>query len=88
MKLLKRLYSGKKENIETKENDIDFGSDEAKELEVEALSEPAGAGLDMDEYEIVELEIVPENIICPDCGGLTLRGLEFCDKCGGELSLK
>ena len=37
------------------------------------------------EYEIVEKEILPEKMICPDCGGITLVGLEFCDKCGGEL---
>ncbi len=37
------------------------------------------------EYEIVEKEILPEKMICPDCGGITLAGLEFCDKCGGEL---
>ncbi len=38
------------------------------------------------EYEILEREIMPEKIICPDCGGLTLEGLEFCDKCGGDLT--
>ncbi len=38
-----------------------------------------------EEYEIVEREILPEKIICPDCGGITLEGLDFCDKCGGEL---
>lgn len=38
-----------------------------------------------DEYELVELEILPTKIICPDCGGITLEGLEFCDKCGGEI---
>lgn len=37
------------------------------------------------EYEIVEKEILPEKMVCPDCGGITLVGLEFCDKCGGEL---
>lgn len=37
------------------------------------------------EYEIVETEMIPEQIICPDCGGYTREGLEFCDKCGGEL---
>ncbi len=37
------------------------------------------------EYEIVEKEILPEAMICPDCGGITLVGLDFCDKCGGEL---
>lgn len=39
-----------------------------------------------DEYEIVEKEILPEKMICPDCGGITLAGLDFCDKCGGELA--
>ncbi len=38
------------------------------------------------EYEIVEKEILPEKMICPDCGGITLAGLDFCDKCGGELA--
>lgn len=38
-----------------------------------------------EEYEIVEIEILPEKIICPDCGGITLQGLDFCDKCAGEL---
>jgi hypothetical protein len=37
------------------------------------------------EYEVVEREILPAKIICPDCGGITLEGLDFCDKCGGEL---
>jgi len=37
------------------------------------------------EYEILEREITPRKIRCPDCGGITLEGLEFCDKCGGEL---
>lgn len=36
-------------------------------------------------YEVLEREILPEKIICPDCGGITLEGLDFCDKCGGEL---
>ncbi len=40
---------------------------------------------DHEEYEIVEREILPAKIICPDCGGITLEGLDFCDKCGGEL---
>ena len=38
------------------------------------------------EYEVVEREILPAKIICPDCGGITLEGLDFCDKCGGELN--
>lgn len=40
---------------------------------------------DEEEHEVVEREIHPAKIICPDCGGITLEGLEFCDKCGGEL---
>lgn len=39
------------------------------------------------EYEIIEREIAPARIICPDCGGVTWEGLEFCDKCGGEMNL-
>lgn len=39
-----------------------------------------------EEYEVVEREILPAQIVCPDCGGITLEGLEFCDKCGGELN--
>ncbi|HHT88473.1 MAG TPA: hypothetical protein GX002_05650 [Clostridiales bacterium] len=47
-----------------------------------AKEDPA---IENEEYEIVEMEILPAKIICPDCGGITLEGLEFCDKCGGEL---
>lgn len=38
-----------------------------------------------EEYEVVERVIYPEKIVCPDCGGITLEGLDFCDKCGGEI---
>lgn len=37
------------------------------------------------EYEVVETEIKPAHIICPDCGGITIEGLDYCHKCGGEL---
>lgn len=37
------------------------------------------------EYEVVECEVAPAKIVCPDCGGITLEGLDYCDKCGGEL---
>ncbi len=37
------------------------------------------------DYEIVEVEIKPAHIICPDCGGITIEGLDYCHKCGGEL---
>lgn len=56
------------------------------EEESEDGQEPAKPEEDPDmEYEIVEREILPAKIICPDCGGITLEGLDFCDKCGGEL---
>lgn len=51
----------------------------------EENEENEGIGED-GEYEILEREILPEKIICPDCGGITLEGLDFCDKCGGELN--
>lgn len=54
-----------------RENPENLITDSLKDIEVE--------------YEIVEKEILPEKIICPDCGGITLEGLDFCDKCGGEL---
>lgn len=40
-----------------------------------------------EEYEVVEMEIKPAKIICPDCGGITLEGLDYCDKCGGEITV-
>ena len=38
------------------------------------------------EYPILEREILPEKIICPDCGHITLEGLDYCDKCGADLN--
>ncbi len=38
-------------------------------------------------YKIVETEIKPAHIVCPDCGGITIEGLDYCHKCGGELKL-
>lgn len=49
---------------------------------------PDGAFINKDyeiEYEDVERIIKPPTIICPDCGGFTYEGLEFCVKCGGEI---
>lgn len=45
----------------------------------------ADAPEEEEEYEVVEREFLPAKRICPDCGGITLEGLDFCDKCGGEL---
>ena len=39
------------------------------------------------EAEIVQLVIEPRKVICPDCGGITTEGLQFCDRCGGELDI-
>lgn len=64
------------ENMEGEAADIEW--DELTPATNESMDEP-------EEYEIVEREILPQKIICPDCGGITLEGLEFCDKCGGEL---
>ncbi len=36
------------------------------------------------EYPILEREILPERIICPDCGGITLEGLDFVINVGGS----
>ena len=41
-----------------------------------AKEDPA---IENEEYENVEMEILPAKKICPDCGGITLDGLEFCD---------
>ena len=38
------------------------------------------------EYPILEREILPEKIICPECGRITLEGLDYCDKCGADLN--
>lgn len=36
-------------------------------------------------YPMVEIEICPQKVICSDCGGETLEGLDYCDQCGGEI---
>ncbi|TAH71164.1 MAG: hypothetical protein EWM47_04700 [Anaerolineaceae bacterium] len=69
---------------------IKYMEDETENSEAQLYSDtqmPEGgaASESEEEYEIVEIEIRPAKIICPDCGGITLEGLEFCDKCGGEL---
>ncbi len=54
-------------------------------IDTPSVTDSAAEEDDQEEYEIVEREILPAKIVCPDCGGITLEGLEFCDKCGGEL---
>lgn len=59
-------------------------------LENNEVVVPEGAFINKEgnlEYEILERCIYPPKIICPDCGGITLEGLDFCDKCGGEINI-
>ncbi len=89
MSLLERLFNKKRQNSD-KEN---FGSenDSAKDFETDETESAVVHSADSEEndedivYEVVEREILPAKIICPDCGGITIEGLDFCDKCGGEL---
>ena len=37
------------------------------------------------EYEILEKKILPERMVCPDCGGITFEVLDLCHLCGGML---
>ena len=72
------------------DRNINKMKDVAEDYNTEFLSDTRNPEWDTihkneEEYEIVEMEILPAKIICPDCGGITLEGLEFCDKCGGEL---
>lgn len=79
----RKLNSARIEQVQTVKKDV---------MNLEHLnktiqdSSPEQEGMVNGEYEIIEREIMPEKIICPDCGGLTLEGLEFCDKCGGDLT--
>lgn len=89
MSLLERLFNKKRQNSDQEnsasENEYakDFETDETERIIVHSADSEEN-----DEevvYEVVEREILPAKIICPDCGGITIEGLEFCDKCGGEL---
>lgn len=89
MSLLERLFNKKRQNSDQEnsasENEYakDFETDETESIIVHSADSEEN-----DEevvYEVVEREILPAKIICPDCGGITIEGLEFCDKCGGEL---
>lgn len=77
MSFLRNKFKKNRAFLESKEQEL-F----AKEEEKSGEEDPASGE---EEYEIVEREILPAKIICPDCGGITLEGLDFCDKCGGEL---
>ena len=89
MSLLELLFNKKRQNSD-KENSAsenesakDFETDETESIIVHSADSEEND--DEVVYEVVEREILPAKIICPDCGGITIEGLEFCDKCGGEL---
>lgn len=73
MSLFNNIFK-KSNNQKLNPDNMAAGTIDKKELEISG------------EYEIVEKEILPEKMVCPDCGGITLVGLDFCDKCGGELA--
>jgi hypothetical protein len=95
MSLISRLFhrKGQKKQIQAPGQGLtDYDMEEEDpEDEEETAGEEMAADVSVDDtkdqetYEILEREILPAKIICPDCGGITLEGLEFCDKCGGEL---
>jgi hypothetical protein len=74
-----------REIFEEEEEELEEDSAYDDEAVIEEEQEPSDDEDPNIEYEIVEREIHPAKIICPDCGGITLEGLDFCDKCGGEL---
>ncbi|BCN29798.1 hypothetical protein [Anaeromicropila herbilytica] len=78
------LRKAKKTHTELEKTDLSMDNRKKEEIPKEL----EGENIKVDEmvYEIVEREILPEKIICPDCGGVTLQGLDFCDRCGGELN--
>jgi hypothetical protein len=82
VELDRKLNSAKIEPVQTVKKDVMNPEYINNTAQVESERE----GMINGEYEILEREIMPERIICPDCGGLTLEGLEFCDKCGGDLT--
>lgn len=81
-------YRNVQKNIDLSEIVEDYFEEDEDTDDTSTIKEPEEI-LEIPEekevYEVVEREIHPAKIICPDCGGITLEGLEFCDKCGGEL---
>lgn len=83
MSILSNLFKKKINASDKDETELDSQDSDIEQDSCEAgINSKAEAE---EEYEVVEKEIHPAKIICPDCGGITLEGLEFCDKCGGEL---
>lgn len=93
MSLIGRIFNRKKQLKERygpdRKRDF-FHMEEEDPEEDELVSEESPKLVDPvyeeeETYEVLEREIQPAKIICPDCGGITLEGFEYCDKCGGEL---
>lgn len=91
MRPLKRLKEIIHSNIQTDETNQNENGNRVEERDTESVNKDDAHSDSFqeseEEYEIIEREILPEKIICPDCGGITLEGLDFCDKCGGELHI-
>lgn len=95
MSLISRIFHSKRQNITIQNSKSMMNVEKQKELLDEDMNtresqdEPSPDLKEFDtlqaEYEVLEREIHPAKIICPDCGGITLEGFDFCDKCGGEL---
>lgn len=87
-----RLFPKKKIQIGKTAEEFDRLSDEyfkaEREEAVVAKKEAPREGGQEEacEYEVLEREVLPAKMICPACGGITLEGLDYCDKCGRELS--
>lgn len=91
MRPLKRLKEIIHSNVQTDETNHNESGNRTEERDTESVNKDDVHSDSLyeseEEYEIIEREILPEKIICPDCGGITLEGLDFCDKCGGELHI-
>lgn len=89
--LFRHLFNKKKQSSDDKnleymdDNSWDDGENIKEINEYRTEEDISDQQSEEEEYEVVEREILPNKIICSDCGGITLEGLDFCDKCGGEL---
>jgi len=91
MSLISHLFNRKGQDVSIEEEKpfVEETEDELMDEDDEELEENPSTEEDNSNseevYEVLEREIHPAKIICPDCGGITLEGFEYCDKCGGEL---